>query len=55
MKLRYFVGMTHQEAAGALGIGRRTADRLWTVARAWLYQQLTRGDTQLEGTDSDAE
>jgi RNA polymerase sigma factor (TIGR02999 family) len=40
VKLRYFVGMAHHEAADALGIGRRAADRLWTVARAWLYQHL---------------
>jgi DNA-directed RNA polymerase specialized sigma24 family protein len=32
--------MSHQEAAAALGISRRTADGLWTLARAWLYRQL---------------
>jgi RNA polymerase sigma factor (TIGR02999 family) len=41
--LRYFAGLTHQEAADALGIGRRAADRLWALARAWLYRRL-RGD-----------
>jgi RNA polymerase sigma factor (TIGR02999 family) len=40
VKLRYFAGMSHQEAAEALGIGRRAADRLWALARAWLYQRL---------------
>jgi RNA polymerase sigma factor (TIGR02999 family) len=40
VKLRYFAGLGHQEAAAALGIGRRAADRLWALARAWLYQQL---------------
>ena len=40
VKLRYFAGMGHQEAADALGIGRRAADRLWAVARAWLFQRL---------------
>jgi RNA polymerase sigma factor (TIGR02999 family) len=40
VKLRYFVGLSHQEAAAALGIGRRAADRLWALARAWLYQRL---------------
>jgi RNA polymerase sigma factor (TIGR02999 family) len=40
VKLRFFVGLTHQQAAEALGIGRRTADRLWALARAWLYQRL---------------
>jgi len=33
VKLRYFAGMGHQEAADALGIGRRAADRLWALAR----------------------
>jgi RNA polymerase sigma factor (TIGR02999 family) len=40
VKLRFFGGLTHQQAAEALGIGRRTADRLWALARAWLYQRL---------------
>ena len=40
VKLRYFAGLTHQQAAEALGLGRRAADRLWALARAWLYQQL---------------
>ena len=40
VKLRYFAGLSHQEAALALGITRRAADRLWAVARAWLYQRL---------------
>jgi RNA polymerase sigma factor (TIGR02999 family) len=41
VKLRYFAGLSHQEAAEALGITRRAADRIWAVARAWLYQRLT--------------
>jgi RNA polymerase sigma factor (TIGR02999 family) len=41
VKLRFFAGLSHQEAAAALGIGRRPADRLWALARAWLYQQIT--------------
>lgn len=40
VKLRYFAGLKHQEAAAALGIGRRAADRVWTLARAWLFQRL---------------
>ena len=40
VKLRYFAGLTHQQAAEALGIGRRAADRLWALARAWLYRQI---------------
>ena len=41
VKLRYFAGLTHQQAADVLGIGRRAADRLWASARAWLYQRLS--------------
>jgi RNA polymerase sigma factor (TIGR02999 family) len=40
VKLRYFSGLSHQQAAEALGITRRVADRLWAVAKAWLYQRL---------------
>ena len=40
VKLRYFAGFGHQEAAEAMDISRREADRLWALARAWLYQQL---------------
>jgi RNA polymerase sigma factor (TIGR02999 family) len=38
VKLRYFAGLTVDEAAGALGISASTADRHWTYARAWLYR-----------------
>ena len=41
VKLRYFAGMGHQDAADALAISRSTADRLWSVARTWLYQQIS--------------
>ena len=40
VKLRYYGGCTHQQAAEALGISRRAADRLWVLARTWLYQQV---------------
>lgn len=41
VKLRYFGGVTHAEAAELLGISRRRADRLWLVARTWLYRQIS--------------
>jgi RNA polymerase sigma factor (TIGR02999 family) len=41
VKLRYFVGMTNEEAAEALGISTRTAKYYWTHARAWLYEAIT--------------
>jgi RNA polymerase sigma factor (TIGR02999 family) len=42
VKLRYFAGLSHQEAAAALGISRGAADRLWALARAWLFRQLSK-------------
>jgi RNA polymerase sigma factor (TIGR02999 family) len=41
VKLRFFAGMTLGEAAEALGVPRRTADRHWAFARAWLHRQLS--------------
>ena len=41
VKLRFFVGFTHEEAAQALGISRRAADRVWTLAKAWLYRRIS--------------
>jgi len=40
VKLRYFAGLTEQDAADALGISRATASRNWTFARAWLIQAM---------------
>ena len=40
VKLRYFVGMTVEEAAEVLGISPRTADNYWAHARAWLFREL---------------
>lgn len=40
VKLRYFAGMTIEEAAAALGISNATAKRYWTYARAWLFQAI---------------
>jgi RNA polymerase sigma factor (TIGR02999 family) len=42
VKLRYFAGLSHQEAADSLGISRGAADRLWALARAWLFRQLSK-------------
>lgn len=40
VKLRFFAGCGHQEAAEMLGITRREADRLWATARAWMFAWL---------------
>ena len=42
VKLRYFVGMTMEEAASAMNIATRTAERTWTYARAWLRKEIRR-------------
>jgi RNA polymerase sigma factor (TIGR02999 family) len=43
VKLRFFAGMTLGDAASALGMPRRTADRHWAFARAWLADELVGG------------
>ncbi|HKI19544.1 MAG TPA: ECF-type sigma factor [Isosphaeraceae bacterium] len=40
VKLRLFTGLTVDEAARALGVSRRSAERDWTFARTWLFGQL---------------
>jgi RNA polymerase sigma factor (TIGR02999 family) len=42
IQLRYFAGLTLEQAADALGISRATAARHWTFARAWLYDHIRR-------------
>src|SRR5262245_53884690 len=41
VKLRYFAGLTLEEAAAAMDISLATAKRKWAFARAWLYSALT--------------
>ena len=40
IKLRFFAGFGHQEAAEMLGISRRAADGVWAAARAWMYARI---------------
>jgi len=40
VKLRYFVGMTMEEAASAMGLAKRTAEGIWTFAKAWLGREI---------------
>lgn len=40
VKLRYFTGLTSQQAAEALGISPRTADRMWVYARSFLLREI---------------
>jgi RNA polymerase sigma factor (TIGR02999 family) len=40
VKLRYFAGLSGEDAAKALGISTRTADRTWLYARTWLLKKM---------------
>ena len=44
VNLRYFAGLTMPQAAEALGITLRTAERNWTYARTWLHREITATD-----------
>jgi RNA polymerase sigma factor (TIGR02999 family) len=41
VKLRFFAGLSIEEAAETLGISRATASRHWTYARAWLHDAIS--------------
>ena len=43
VELRFFGGLTEEEIAEVLGISPRTVKRDWTVARAWLYKEISKG------------
>ena len=47
VKLRYFVGMSFEEAAGALGIAVPTAKQWWAYSRAWLRVEIAGGAQSL--------
>jgi RNA polymerase sigma factor (TIGR02999 family) len=44
VELRFFAGLSEDEAAGVLGVDRSTAKRDWRLARAWLSDWLNRGE-----------
>ena len=44
VKLRYFAGLTTDEAARALGVSVATAGRHWAFAPAWLYREMAEND-----------
>jgi RNA polymerase sigma factor (TIGR02999 family) len=46
VKLRYFAGLTNQEAAAALAISSATADNDWAYAKSWLRLQLSRDSSK---------
>jgi RNA polymerase sigma factor (TIGR02999 family) len=49
VKLRYFAGLTMPEAAQALEISLRTAERNWTYARTWLHREISQAESPDSG------
>ena len=45
VELRFFAGLTIDEAAQALGVSTATVEREWAMAKAWLYQRLSTGSS----------
>ena len=43
VELRYFGGLTTEEAAEVLGVSAATVERRWNLARAWLFRRVTQG------------
>jgi RNA polymerase sigma factor (TIGR02999 family) len=41
VELRYFAGMSVEEAADVMGISPATLKRRWSLARAWLFRELS--------------
>ena len=44
VSLRYFAGLTMEQAAASLGVSLRTAERHWTYAKAWLLEEMSNSD-----------
>ena len=52
VKMRYFVGLSQDEIARALGVSEPTVRRHWAIARAWLYAEM-KAPLKQTGTDSE--
>ncbi len=46
VELRFFAGLPAKEAAEVMGISERTLHREWTVAKAWLHAELSKGGAE---------
>ena len=44
VELKYFAGLTLDEAGAAIGVSSRTSRRYWAYAKAWFHHELTDGD-----------
>jgi len=45
IKLRFYAGLSSEQAGEMLGVSRRTADRMWAFGRAWLYRAIRPPET----------
>jgi RNA polymerase sigma factor (TIGR02999 family) len=50
IELRYFAGLTGDEAADALGVSPATVDRMWRYARAWLAAEMTNANAKKDSS-----
>jgi DNA-directed RNA polymerase specialized sigma24 family protein len=49
VEMKFFLGLTDEEAAEALGVKLRTMQRTWSDARRWLYTRMEPGHAQSAG------
>jgi RNA polymerase sigma factor (sigma-70 family) len=49
VELRYFAGLSIEEAAEVLGVSHATVERDWRTARLWLRRELTQRTKRTEG------
>jgi DNA-directed RNA polymerase specialized sigma24 family protein len=49
VEVKYFLGLTDEEAADVLGVKLRTMQRMWRDARRWLFEQTESGYGQSAG------
>ncbi len=48
VKCRYFLQMSIEETAEALGVSPSTVSSDWNLAKAWLHAELSKGDTEVD-------
>jgi RNA polymerase sigma factor (TIGR02999 family) len=53
VRLRFYAGLSTEEAAEVLGISTATAKRYWRYARAWLHREVGKGDESVSNDESD--
>jgi RNA polymerase sigma factor (TIGR02999 family) len=46
IEVKFFLGLTDEEAAESLGMGLRTLQRIWRDARRWLFERMEAGNAR---------